>query len=260
MYTGKVSATNSVYPLKAWSESRSVAACLERHSGGARMELLVQILLNGILLGGLYGLMALGMALVWGVYDIVNLSHGALIMMGGYRPFFLFTLRGSTRSRAADRRSSCCSSSAICVQRGILNLIVRAPLFNTLLITFGLEVVLTYLAHSSSADLRAINPAYAGANFTIGGITIPYVRSPVPVPIVLPSACGCVLLHTRTRAAHPRDGAEPDRCAALRRPAASIYAVTFGLGAALAGVAGGLYGTVRRSRPILAGRLPPSRS
>ena len=43
-----------------------------------------QILINGVLLGGLYGLMALGMALVWGVLNIVNLAHGSLIMLGGY--------------------------------------------------------------------------------------------------------------------------------------------------------------------------------
>ena len=55
---------------------------------------LAQILLNGVLLGGLYGLMALGRALVWGVLNIVNLSHGALIMLGGYVTYYLFTLAG----------------------------------------------------------------------------------------------------------------------------------------------------------------------
>ena len=47
------------------------------------MQLFGQILVNGILLGGLYGLMGLGMGLVWGVLKIVNLAHGALIMLGG---------------------------------------------------------------------------------------------------------------------------------------------------------------------------------
>jgi branched-chain amino acid transport system permease protein len=53
-----------------------------------------QILINGILLGGLYGLMALGMALVWGVLNIVNLAHGSLIMLGGYAVYYLFTVGG----------------------------------------------------------------------------------------------------------------------------------------------------------------------
>ena len=58
------------------------------------MTLFGQILVNGILLGGLYGLMALGMGLVWGVLNIVNLAHGALIMLGGYAVYYLYTLGG----------------------------------------------------------------------------------------------------------------------------------------------------------------------
>ena len=55
------------------------------------MQLLLQVLASGVLLGGLYALMALGLALVWGVLNIVNLSHGALIMLGAYATYFLFT-------------------------------------------------------------------------------------------------------------------------------------------------------------------------
>ena len=52
------------------------------------------------------------------------------------------------------------------MQRCILNLVIRAPMFNTLLITFGLEVVITYLAQMIfSADFRTVNPTYAGAQF-----------------------------------------------------------------------------------------------
>ena len=67
--------------------------------------LLAQIIVNGILLGGLYGLMALGMALVWGVLNIVNLAHGAFIMLGGYATYYLFTWPASIRSRRC--RSPC---------------------------------------------------------------------------------------------------------------------------------------------------------
>src|SRR3546814_20346748 len=73
------------------------------------------------------------------------------------------------------------------IQRGILNLIARAPMFNTLLITFGMEVVVTYLAQLAfSADFRAINPAYSVASFTLGAVTIPIVRlAPFAVALLL---------------------------------------------------------------------------
>ena len=58
------------------------------------VQLFGQVLVNGVLLGGLYGLMALGMGLVWGVLRIVNLAHGAIIMLGGYTVYYLYTGAG----------------------------------------------------------------------------------------------------------------------------------------------------------------------
>ena len=54
----------------------------------------VQVLVNGILLGGVYGVMALGMSLIWGVMKIINVAHGALVMLGAYFAFWTFTTWG----------------------------------------------------------------------------------------------------------------------------------------------------------------------
>src|SRR5205814_3215317 len=141
------------------------------------MTLLAQILLNGILLGGLYGLMALGMGLVWGVLNIVNLAHGAFIMMGGYAVYFLYTLAGIDPFAALPIAMLGMFAFGFVVQYGMINFIVRSAMLNTLLITFGLDVVLTYMAQLLfSADLRTINPPYAGANVSIAEVTIPLVR------------------------------------------------------------------------------------
>ena len=59
------------------------------------MDLLWQVLVNGVLLGGLYALMALGLALVWGVLNIVNIAHGAFIMLGAYVCYYLFAGLGA---------------------------------------------------------------------------------------------------------------------------------------------------------------------
>ncbi|MGH8746976.1 MAG: ABC transporter permease subunit, partial [Burkholderiales bacterium] len=110
------------------------------------MQLFAQVLLNGILLGGLYALMALGLALVWGVLNLDNQAHGALIMLGGYVTYYLFTDAHIDPFPALPISAAVLFGVGYVIKRGILNLIVRAPMFNTLLITFGLEVVLTYLA------------------------------------------------------------------------------------------------------------------
>ena len=56
--------------------------------------MLLQIIINGILKGGLYALMALGMSLIWGVMDIINIAHGAFIMLGAYCTYWFFSLLG----------------------------------------------------------------------------------------------------------------------------------------------------------------------
>jgi branched-chain amino acid transport system permease protein len=219
--------------------------------------LTLQVLINGILLGGLYGIMALGMSLIWGVMNIVNIAHGALIMLGAYLTFWTFTLWGWDPFAALPGTILVLFAYGYLLQRLVLNLVVRAQLFLTLLITFGVEVVMVNLARMFwSADLRQVTPAYAGANFSVGGLTIPYVRLWVFVTTVVLSVSFLLLLE-RTRLGRAiRATAEELRAARLTGiPVAHIYAVTFGLGAALAGAAGGLWGMLFPITPIMGGAL-----
>jgi branched-chain amino acid transport system permease protein len=219
--------------------------------------LFAQILVNGVLLGGLYGLMALGMALVWGVLNIVNLAHGALIMLGGYAVYYMFTLAGIDPFLALPPAMLLMFVFGYLLQWGLLNLVVRSALLNTLLITFGLEVVLTYLAQLAfSADFRTINPSYAGANMTFLGITVPLARLAAFAMALLLAALMWVLLNATRLGRAIRATAQNLVAARLygvepRR----LYAVTFGIGAALAGAAGGLYGVVSQLTPYIGANL-----
>ena len=217
------------------------------------MLLLGQILVNGVLLGGLYGLMALGMGLVWGVLNIVNLAHGALIMLGGYCVYFLYTGAGVDPFAALPLAMAAMFCFGYALQTFLLSLIIRSAMLNTLLITFGLDVMLTFLAQLFfSADLRTINPPYAGDNFDVLGLTIPVAPlAAFVVALLLAGALSTVLERTRTGRAI-RATAQNLTAARLhgvnpRR----IYALTFGAGAALAGAAGGLYGMVSQITPYV---------
>jgi branched-chain amino acid transport system permease protein len=219
--------------------------------------LLLQVLINGTLLGGLYGIMALGMSLIWGVMNIVNVAHGALIMLGAYVTFWTFTLWGVDPFVSLPLTIVVLFVYGYCLQRYVLNLIVRAQLFLTLLITFGVEVVMVNLARLLwSSDLRQVTPAYSAANFEVGGLTIPWVRFWVFVTTVALSVVFLVVLeHTRLGRAI-RATSEELRAARLTGiPVAHIYAVTFGLGAALAGAAGGLWGMLFPITPMMGGSL-----
>ena len=217
------------------------------------MSLLLQIIVNGILLGGLYSLMALGLALVWGVLNIVNLAHGAFIMLGAYASYYLFTLLNVDPFAALPLCMLVVFACGFVLQRYVLNLIVRAPMFNTLLITFGIDVVLTYLAQIVfSADFRVVNPSYAGANFTLLGTTIPLVRAlAFAVAIALTLTVWLVLGHTRLGRAVRACAQNLVAARLYGVEPRTVYALTFAMGAALAGAAGDLYGVVSQINPYI---------
>ncbi|HEU4825097.1 MAG TPA: branched-chain amino acid ABC transporter permease, partial [Dongiaceae bacterium] len=219
--------------------------------------LLAQILLNGVLLGGLYGLMALGMALVWGVLNIVNLAHGALVMLGGYAVYFLFAGAGIDPFLALPIAMAIMFAFGYLLQLAVLNQIIRSAQLNTLLITFGLDVVLTYLAQLLfSADFRTISPSYAGANVTVLGITIPLARL---AAFGIAWLLAAILWFILNRMAFGRSiRATAQNLVAARLYGVNprqLYAVTFGIGAALAGASGGLYGIVSHLSPYVGAPL-----
>jgi branched-chain amino acid transport system permease protein len=219
--------------------------------------LLAQILLNGILLGGLYGLMALGMALVWGVLNIVNLAHGAFVMLGGYCVYFAFAGLGIDPFAALPIAFLAMFAFGYVLQRYALNLIVRSAQLNTLLITFGLDVVLTYLAQLAfTADFRTINPSYAGANVTLFDLTLPLLRFAAFVAALLfAGALWLILQRTRLGRAIRATAQNLTAARLYGVDPARLYALTFGLGVGIAGAAGGLYGMVSQVTPYIGATL-----
>jgi branched-chain amino acid transport system permease protein len=221
------------------------------------VDLLAQVLVNGILLGGLYAIMALGLALVWGVLNIVNLAHGAFIMLGAYCSWHLFRYLHIDPFLGLPITAIVMFVLGYIVQRGLLNLIVRAPMFNTLLLTFGLEVVLTYLAQLAfSADFRTINPSYAGNQLQWGPVVLPIARLGAFVAaLVLTFGMWLFLLHTKLGRAIRATAQNLVAARLYGVEPRHLYAVTFAIGIGLAGAAGGLYGTVSQINPYIGATL-----
>ena len=221
------------------------------------MGLIWQVLLNGIFLGGLYALMALGLALVWGVLNIVNLAHGAFIMLGAYACYYLYTGAHVDPFAALPLAMAMLFLLGYLIQRYVLNLIVRSAMFNTLLITFGIDVVLTYVAQIAfSADFRTINPPYAGNNFQLLGATVPTVQLlTFVVAIAVTVALSTFLFRAKMGRAIRATAQNLSAARLYGVDPRTLYAFTFGLGAALAGAAGGLYGLVSQVNPYIGAPL-----
>lgn len=217
----------------------------------------LQILLNGFLLGGLYGLTALGFSLVWGITNIINLAHGVFIVLGAYITYWIFELTGIDPFLTIPVSMLMLFLLGYIVQSSIINLIIRAPIFMTLLLTFGIEIALTNIILLTwSADYRMVTPWYSGSGISIEGIAVPYIR----ILTFLIAISLTVLLHlflTKTKTGNAIRATGMDIIAAKLNGVnvSRIYSITFGIGAALAGSAGSLISVTHSFSPTIGGSL-----
>jgi len=203
----------------------------------------------GLLLGGLYGLAAAGLSLIFGVLRVLNVAHGELIMLGGYGAFWLFALAGVDPFLALLVVVPAALLAGLALYAGLFRFVVAAEeetrIKNSLLIGFGLGLALHAAAvRLWTADERAVTPAWAGGALTVGGIAIPLVRlGALAVALVLIGALH--LLLARWRWGHAIRATAEDREAALLAgiDVRRAYALAFALGTALAGAAGVLVST-----------------
>ncbi|MGH7708420.1 MAG: branched-chain amino acid ABC transporter permease [Vulcanimicrobiaceae bacterium] len=206
------------------------------------MQLFLQDLVNGILTGGILALVALGFSLVWGIMNIINLAHGAFLMLGAYLTYALFTHVHVDPFLSVPISFVVFYIVGYLVQRYIINFVVRAPILTTFLLTFGLALLLTNIALVVfHGDTRAVTPNYSGANFSIGAITIPWVK--LWTLLFALAITGVVQLwFARSKTGRAIRATSMDIGAAQLSGVrvAHIYAVVYGLGAGLAGASGSL--------------------
>ena len=211
----------------------------------------VQLVILGLLAGGVYVAVGIGFGLVWGVLNIVNLAHGALVIVGGYLTWQLFTSLHLDPFLTLPIDAVALFGLGYAVQRGIINRIIRAPLLFTFLLTFGVNlVIVNILLLIFGSDFRSVTPAYSGQGLEFGAVVIPYVPL-ISLGVAVLAAAALAFILNRTHIGLAINAIASDRDAAqlvgidLRH----AYAVTFGLGAACAGVAGGLIAMIQAITP-----------
>ena len=218
-------------------------------------DLLIQAIVGGTLIGGLYALMSLGISLSWGILDIINLVHFMFIMWGAYLAYAL------TTSWGMDPLLTAFVVVPVMMLAGALLQVfferVQIDEFKSLIITFGLFIIFQSLARTIwSADFRTlgtdVNP-YASASVEIGGIAfqIPIVIAFVAATLI---ALGTRAMLNRTffgkavrAVVHDAGvarayGVDPRRVAVLLAALAAGYS----------GLAGVLWATFQSMSPTIA--------
>ena len=204
--------------------------------------MLGQIVVYGILIGGLYALIALGFTLVFGVMRIVSFMHGDLVMIGMYVTFLAFSVF------SVDPYAALVISLPVLFVLGALIFqltvgpILQRRTESQLIVTLGVSIMLTNLARFVfTADAKAVRPSYGSASVTILGFQVTVTLGLSFLVVVLLSSVLYWFLHrTDTGKAIRATALDAETAALMGVDVKRITLITFGIGAGLAGAAGSL--------------------
>lgn len=202
----------------------------------------VQLVVSGIVLGCAYGLIAMGLSLIWGVMGIVNFAHGAFVMLAMYCSHWLHTWMQLDPVRATPLVMAVMFAFGVLVYRLVIGRVLHGPFLSRLLVTFGLGIFFTNAAQFLwTPDYKVIQFSLSGKLINLSSVVVeaPKLLACVGSIIV---AVGIYWFIKRTKTGLAIQAISMDRMAAslmglnLQR----LNAIAFGLGIASAGAAGSL--------------------
>lgn len=220
------------------------------------MQLAVQAVANGVILGGIYALVALGITLLFGVMKIVNFAHGEFLMFGAYAAYWMYVLAGLDPLLSLPVSVLTMWALGYLLQRFVVGRIMDAPAMNQLLLTFGIALVLQNLALLLwTADSRSVVTAYTTRSVSVLGINFGLARV---LGFVLAVALTLGLMRwlakTEMGKATRAVAQNPQAAALMGINVRRIHNVTFGVSAALGGAAGVITSIILYTDPFVGGR------
>ena len=175
-------------------------------------ETVAQAVINGLLIGGIYALVSIGVTLIFGVVKIVNFAQGEFVMIGMYISFFLANQFGIDPLRVACAcRCRCCSSIGVLIQHFLIRRVLGPNDMPQIFLTFALSLLLLNLALMLfTANYRTVHTSYSDEAFHLGGLYIPVAKLiAFVVAMALSGAALGVSAHHRSRQGDARRVAEP---------------------------------------------------
>lgn len=203
---------------------------------------LVQTLINGLLLGGVYAAAAVGLSLIFGVSGILNAAHGELVMLGAFATYWLFTLYHVDALLTLPISFALLFALGWVLQFFVLNRTLGQPLLLSLLVTFGISLILVNVAlRLWSADYRLMRIPYFDHSLAVGPFILPLARvTAFVVGLGMVAALSWLLAATRLGRVIRATAQDWEMVRLLGVNPRTVYATTFGLGAGISGVAGSL--------------------
>lgn len=216
---------------------------------------LIQLIINGLLLGGIYALISIGLTLIFGVVEIINFAHGEFLMLSMYSSYWLFQLYGVDPYVSMIIVLPAFFVIGWAVQRIIIQPIINAPPLNQIFATVGVSLVLQNAAlFFWKADYRTVRTAYSGLSLKTAGLMISFPRL---VAFFLALALIALLLTflKRTYTGKAIRAIAQERRAAMLMgiDINRMYKVAFGIGIACVGAAGAMLIPIYYTFPTVGG-------
>ena len=209
------------------------------------LEIVIQTLASGILIGLIYALVAIGLTLIFGVMDIVNFSHGEFLMFGMYSSFWMYSLFALDPMFTLPLTALFLFALGTILYKLIIKKITNAPMLSQIFTTFGLMMLFRGLAQFFwKPDFRTVDHSVVSGAVQVFGIQVgmPQVTAGVGAILV---TMGIYLFLTKTRAGAALEATAADKEAAqlMGIDSQKMFAMAWGIGAACDGVAGALLST-----------------
>lgn len=203
----------------------------------------LQLIISGLLIGFIFSLIAVGLTLIWGVMDILNFAHGDFLMLAMFTSFLMFANLGLDPLLSLPLVVVLLFLVGLLTFRLVIRPVLGYPGLIALLATFGLSIFIrNVVLFILGPNYRVINQSIlAGKNFSILGLhfSVAQVVSAVACVVI---TCAVYLLIARTKYGRSLRATSLDKDTALLMGINTnrVFALTFGLGAACVGFAGGL--------------------
>jgi branched-subunit amino acid ABC-type transport system permease component len=206
-------------------------------------NILLPSLTDGLLLGFVYGIAARGLSLIWGVMDVINLSHGPIIALGMYVIYLTFSIFGLNPYLAVILAGLLGLLLGIVIYAIAVHRVINAPHLSTLLATFSVNMIIIGIG-TAILTTTPRNIDFSLGRADLGPISLVWTRVAAAFAAVLVTALLYLFLYRSKPGKHIRAVANNRTAAELMGiPSARILALSFGIGTMLAAIAGGLIAT-----------------
>jgi len=206
------------------------------------MTVFFQAVLSGVLIGGIYALIGIGMSIIFGVMRIINFAHGDILMLGMYLSYYLFALAGIDPFVSVLIIIPIMFAFGALLQKVFINRMLDALPQNQLLLTIGLGLIMSNaMMLAFTSDYKILTTSYSSASVTLAGISI---LEPLAISFLITAGITALLYWFLTRT----DTGQAIRATAQDAQAAQLMGINvkrmgmiaFGIGGALAATAGAL--------------------